>query len=118
MMPGWQEHALCAQVDPDLWFPEKGESSRPARLICGRCPVRTQCDAAAAAGGERYGIWGGRSYKQRLRSDARVAHERQAVSAREHIHLITSVSAREAAQMLGVSDRTIQRWRTKLAEAS
>lgn len=38
----WDE-ALCAQVDPELFFPEKGHSSDKAREICAKCPVRAQC---------------------------------------------------------------------------
>ncbi len=39
------DNALCAQVDPELFFPEKGEAvqSRHARLICGRCEVTDLC---------------------------------------------------------------------------
>ena len=115
-MSGWQDHALCAQVDPELWFPEKGESSRPAKRICQRCPVQAECRSAALARCEQYGIWGGLSYKERMGGNARP--ERQLDSAREHLRLITALSAREAARELGVSPRTIQRWRTALAVAS
>ena len=36
----WRERALCAEVDPELWFPESGEPNLAAKLICGRCEVR------------------------------------------------------------------------------
>jgi hypothetical protein len=39
-------------------------------------------------------------------------------SAREHLDLITTRSAREAAAVLGCTDRTIQRWRRALDVAS
>lgn len=39
----WRDSALCAQVSPDLWFPDPGASSAKAREICGECPVREQC---------------------------------------------------------------------------
>ena len=35
--------ALCAQVDPELFFPEKGEPTRDAKALCASCPVRTAC---------------------------------------------------------------------------
>ena len=35
--------ALCAQVDPDLFFPDKGESPRPAKRVCASCEVRAEC---------------------------------------------------------------------------
>ena len=42
--PGeWTESALCAQADPDAWFPDRGRIAAAARRICGTCPVRAQC---------------------------------------------------------------------------
>lgn len=35
--------ALCAQVDPELFFPEKGQPSAPAKAVCTRCPVAALC---------------------------------------------------------------------------
>lgn len=59
--------ALCAEVDPELWFPEKGGSSRAARRICARCPVSDAClqEALTAEGGV-FGIWAGTSHLERL----------------------------------------------------
>ena len=31
---GWQERALCAQTDPEAFFPEKGGSTREAKKVC------------------------------------------------------------------------------------
>ncbi|MCW2898849.1 MAG: putative transcription regulator [Streptosporangiaceae bacterium] len=109
---GWQDHALCAQVDPELWFPKEGESPRPAKRICQRCPVQAECLADALAHGEQHGVWGGLSYSQRLGRSTRP--DRQAESARDHARLITTLSASEAARELDVSARTIQRWRKAL----
>lgn len=61
----WREMALCAQVDPELWFPEMGEPSAAAKLICGWCEVRAECLAFALANNEQYGVWGGLSVKDR-----------------------------------------------------
>ena len=38
----WQERALCAQTDPEAFFPEKGGSTREAKKVCVgvRGPVR------------------------------------------------------------------------------
>ncbi len=63
----WQEEALCAQTDPEAFFPEKGGSTREAKRVCGRCPVRAQCLEYAVAHDERFGIWGGLSERERRR---------------------------------------------------
>ena len=39
----WQERALCAQTDPEAFFPEKGGSTREAKRVCGSCDVRVEC---------------------------------------------------------------------------
>lgn len=63
----WQDRGLCAQADPDAWFPDKGESARPAKAVCRGCPVRTECLTYALEHGERHGIWGGLTERQRRR---------------------------------------------------
>jgi WhiB family redox-sensing transcriptional regulator len=65
----WKDEALCAYVDPDLWYPEKGASSFPAKRICGQCPVRPDCLDDALERQDTHGIWGGLSYRQRLQLD-------------------------------------------------
>jgi WhiB family redox-sensing transcriptional regulator len=65
--PEWQERALCAQTDPEAFFPEKGGSTREAKRICGGCDVRAECLDYALAHDERFGIWGGLSERERRR---------------------------------------------------
>jgi WhiB family redox-sensing transcriptional regulator len=64
---GWRGEALCAQTDPELFFPEKGGSPAPALRVCRVCPVRLPCLAFALAGDERHGVWGGLSERERRR---------------------------------------------------
>lgn len=64
---GWQESALCAQTDPEAFFPEKGGSTREARKVCRACDVRAECLEYALAHDERFGIWGGLSERERRR---------------------------------------------------
>ena len=64
---GWQEEALCAQTDPEAFFPEKGGSTREAKKICLGCEVRSECLEYALAHDERFGIWGGLSERERRR---------------------------------------------------
>ncbi|MDO5633868.1 MAG: WhiB family transcriptional regulator [Micrococcus sp.] len=63
----WQVDALCAQTDPEAFFPEKGGSTRDAKKICSACTVRSECLDYAMANDERFGIWGGLSERERRR---------------------------------------------------
>jgi WhiB family redox-sensing transcriptional regulator len=64
---GWQSRALCAQTDPESFFPEKGGSTREAKKICLNCEVKADCLSYALANDERFGIWGGLSERERRR---------------------------------------------------
>ncbi len=61
----WQSDSLCAQTDPEAFFPEKGGSTRDAKKICSSCEVRAQCLEYALQNDERFGIWGGLSERER-----------------------------------------------------
>jgi WhiB family transcriptional regulator, redox-sensing transcriptional regulator len=61
----WQTDALCAQTDPEAFFPEKGGSTRDAKKICSSCEVRSACLEYALQNDERFGIWGGLSERER-----------------------------------------------------
>ena len=61
----WQERSLCAQTDPEAFFPEKGGSTREAKKVCIGCEVRPECLDYALANDERFGIWGGLSERER-----------------------------------------------------
>jgi WhiB family redox-sensing transcriptional regulator len=63
----WQVDALCAQTDPEAFFPEKGGSTRDAKRICASCEVKAQCLEYALQNDERFGIWGGLSERERRR---------------------------------------------------
>lgn len=71
--PEWQERALCAQTDPEAFYPETGGSTREAKRICGRCVVRAECLEYAVGQRERFGIWGGLSERERRKLERRVA---------------------------------------------
>ena len=63
----WQDKALCAQTDPEAFFPEKGGSTREAKRICVSCEVKQECLEYALMQDERFGIWGGLSERERRR---------------------------------------------------
>jgi hypothetical protein len=60
----WKDRALCAQADPEEWFPEKGGSTRQAKKVCGRCPVRQECLDEALENHDFHGIRGGYAPKE------------------------------------------------------
>ena len=64
---GWQDRALCAQTDPEAFFPEKGGSTREAKRVCRGCEVKAECLDYALENDERFGIWGGMSERERRR---------------------------------------------------
>jgi len=61
----WKDEALCANSDPDAFFPEKGGSPKEAKKVCAKCDVQAQCLEYALATGERFGIWGGLTAEER-----------------------------------------------------
>ncbi|NUP35966.1 MAG: WhiB family transcriptional regulator [Streptomyces sp.] len=67
----WMADARCAQIDPDLWTADRpGNTYGDARIVCGRCPVRPECDAHAGALSSQddirlHGMWAGRAPRQR-----------------------------------------------------
>lgn len=68
----WHLDALCVQIDPELFFPEKGRATdaRRARGICAQCPVARICfDEAmyeeSKPGVVRFGIRGGATARER-----------------------------------------------------
>lgn len=63
----WQERGLCAQTDPEVFFPENGGTTKPAKRICLACDVRAECLQYALDHDERFGVWGGLSERDRRR---------------------------------------------------
>lgn len=135
--PAWHHQALCAEADPELWFPEKGKSNVEAKRICGRCPVKTQCLHDAVERGEPYGVRGGLSEHERRRykpvtgdepgydeitvqqvmaGSLRVGVTRADKAARvEAIRRLTTAghSTTAIATRLGITERTVNRARVQ-----
>lgn len=79
MSTEWMDRALCAQIGPDLWFPEKGWKAPEARRICRRCPVAREClEYALEADEVLDGIWGGLSEPQRRKLRRKLRRKRAA----------------------------------------
>lgn len=68
MWPGeWTAQAACIGVDPDLFFPVRGGDVSAAKRVCAMCPVAAECLAYAMDTHQCYGVWGGRSERERRR---------------------------------------------------
>lgn len=63
----WRGDALCAQTDPEAFFPKRGEATTEAKLICSMCEVRAECLEYALGEGDEdlHGVWGGTSHRER-----------------------------------------------------
>lgn len=68
----WMRDGLCAQTDPDAFHPDEHGSVEPAKAVCAVCPVLAECRAYALKTGQRFGVWGGLSARERqqIRSGA------------------------------------------------
>lgn len=66
-LPAWRHDGACNGVVDDRFFPERGQSTRPAKDICAGCKVRETCLEYALENGEKFGIWGGTSERERRR---------------------------------------------------
>lgn len=78
----WHRQANCMGVDPDLFFPERGASTREAKEVCRGCVVQEDCLEYALANSEKFGIWGGLSERERRRlRRARALEQRPTISA-------------------------------------
>ena len=62
----WMDSAVCAQTDPEVFFPEPGGTAATARRICSVCPVQAEC-LAYALQHQEVGIWGGTNARTRQR---------------------------------------------------
>ncbi len=61
----WWASAVCAQTDPELFFPETGNLPRDAKRVCARCPVCVECLEYALTHDRVYGVWGGTTERER-----------------------------------------------------
>jgi WhiB family redox-sensing transcriptional regulator len=82
----WQEYANCLGVDPDLFFPERGASTREAKEVCRGCVVQDECLEYAPTNGEKFGIWGGMRERERRRIRRQRAIAREAAASAVAIH--------------------------------
>lgn len=68
----WRRHALCAGMDTDLFFADRGNEAKQqneeAKAICRVCPVRFDClEDALNEPQPWFGVRGGLTAKERRR---------------------------------------------------
>lgn len=63
--PDWHQDANCRGMDPELFFPERGESTKEAKAVCRACDVQVECLTESLNRREAFGIWGGKSERER-----------------------------------------------------
>lgn len=112
----WQEGALCAEVDSEIFFPEKGKPARDAKKVCAGCWVREQCLEWAMATNQRHGVWGGLTSKERsilARDDNKTRKLRTAKKAGREDVIVqlhkASVPPTEIAQRFEITERSVHR---------
>jgi hypothetical protein len=64
----WQDRAVCIEADPEVFFPDKERpSTREAKRLCLGCEVVDKCLEYALENNEKFGIWGGKTERERQR---------------------------------------------------
>lgn len=59
----WRARAACRELDPELFYPERGESLAAAKAVCADCPVVAACDEYGLW--EKHGVWAGQAERRR-----------------------------------------------------
>jgi WhiB family transcriptional regulator, redox-sensing transcriptional regulator len=63
----WQRRAACRGLDAAIFYPMTEDQATTAKLVCGRCPVQSECLEHALGVREKEGIWGGATEAERRR---------------------------------------------------
>ena len=64
-VPSFYKDANCRGTNQDEFFPDRGSSTVIAKKICSECNVQEKCLEYAVDRKERFGIWGGKSERER-----------------------------------------------------
>lgn len=100
-VPAWHDHAACAGMGEDLFFPltEAGSAGaaqvEQAKAVCAGCPVRVTCLADAMsreAPTARYGVFGGLSARDRDRLYVRLRDHALGADALSESHTTGAVA--------------------------
>lgn len=109
-LAAWEPDALCKQIGQRLFYPEQiegtihRESPKAAKAVCGLCPVMPECRALAFVTGEKQGVWGGMSDRERVKALADPDATRQALL--DAINGVPPTAGKEPAQVEDAADDT------------
>ncbi len=87
----WTALSACSAQDPDELF-VTGAAQNRAKLVCQRCPVRTECLIDALDHQIEFGVWGGMTERERralLKRRPEVTSWRELLSAARADHEAT-----------------------------
>ncbi|MCZ4277786.1 WhiB family transcriptional regulator [Rhodococcus yunnanensis] len=119
-VPSWHLDALCAQTDPEEFFPPPGGATSRAKQVCAGCIVRASCLDHALTNNEQHGIWGGKTPRERQELQLAAATEsRPALQQQQALTTATlsaqNVPAEAIANHLGITTRQVNRIRSRTA---
>jgi len=78
LYPDWHARASCNGMTPEIWFPTtmglagqftREDAAAQAKAICGKCPVRRECNESRIRHNEQYGIWAGVDLEAKKKAD-------------------------------------------------
>jgi WhiB family redox-sensing transcriptional regulator len=117
----WRLDAACAQVDPELFFPETGQVPQvaQAKAVCAGCVVRGPCLEVALHGlqarDDHTGIFAGTTARERVALRGRASYAQgtrflqDRAAAEAALELANQVSIDRAARELDVSKQALRR---------
>lgn len=119
-VPSWHSDALCAQTDPEEFFPPPGGATSRAKRVCAECPVRAACLDHALTYNEQHGIWGGKTPRERQELQLTTAIESGPTLQQQQARTIATLSAQNVpaesiANQLGITTRQVYRIRSRTA---
>ena len=96
----WGARAHCRSSNPDAMFVQ-GAAQHEAKRVCFGCPVRTECLAAALDDQIEFGVWGGKTERERralLRRRSNVVSWRALLETAREEH--AAVAARSSGELV------------------
>jgi len=82
------KRAKCVDEDTEIFYPETGDTkaAKKAITICKSCPVRDECLFHALTSPESFGVWGGFTYRARLKMSRSMGNQVTLEKARKIIN--------------------------------